>query len=93
MGGSSAGIPLAKILPKVVEMGPRMLEEPSQNMFVRAIGTLPQVELFYTLVYTNNPSSQRRAELIWVISDEWLCLGEHLNAYLAIAGKIRRGEW
>lgn len=56
-GGSSAGIPLAKLLPKVAEMGPRLLEEPSQNMFVRAIETLPQVELFYTLVYTNNPAS------------------------------------
>ncbi|XP_068642633.1 peroxisome biogenesis protein 3-2-like [Aristolochia californica] len=51
--GASTGIPLAKLLARVAQLGPLLLEEPSQNRFIQIIRTLPEVELFYTLLYTN----------------------------------------
>ncbi|XP_077210884.1 peroxisome biogenesis protein 3-2-like isoform X2 [Tasmannia lanceolata] len=54
-GGPSSGIALAKLLPHVVQLGPQLLEEPSRNKFIQIIRSLPEVELFYTLLYANMP--------------------------------------
>ncbi|KAK9115397.1 hypothetical protein Syun_022194 [Stephania yunnanensis] len=51
--GLSSGVPLAKLLPLVSQMGPSLLEDPSGNQFVKMIGALHEVELFYTLLYAN----------------------------------------
>ncbi|KAF8025203.1 hypothetical protein BT93_F2137 [Corymbia citriodora subsp. variegata] len=58
-GGSSAasGIPLAKLVPRVAQMGPLLLKEPSKNHFIQIIRDSPDVELFFTLLYTNMPNS------------------------------------
>ncbi|KAK3440561.1 hypothetical protein EUGRSUZ_B00855 [Eucalyptus grandis] len=58
-GGSSAasGIPLAKLVPRVAQMGPLLLEEASKNRFIQIIRDSPDVELFFTLLYTNMPNS------------------------------------
>ncbi|XP_058091579.1 peroxisome biogenesis protein 3-2-like isoform X2 [Magnolia sinica] len=53
--GPSLGVPLAKLLPRVAQLGTRLLEEPSQNSFIQIIRSLPEVELFYTLLYANMP--------------------------------------
>ncbi|OVA01364.1 Peroxin-3 [Macleaya cordata] len=53
---SSSGTPLAKLLPRLAQMSPLLLEEPSRNRFIQIIRTLPDVELFYTLLYANMPS-------------------------------------
>ncbi|XP_072993175.1 peroxisome biogenesis protein 3-1-like [Typha latifolia] len=55
--GSSppSGIPLAKLLPQVAQLSLALLEEPSSNKFIQTIQSLPEVELFYTLLYANMP--------------------------------------
>ncbi|XP_077221142.1 peroxisome biogenesis protein 3-2-like [Tasmannia lanceolata] len=52
-GEPSLGVPLAKLLPRVVQLGSSLLEEPSRNKFIQIIRSLPEVELFYTLLYAN----------------------------------------
>ncbi|KAJ4961857.1 hypothetical protein NE237_021767 [Protea cynaroides] len=56
-GNPSMGIPLAKLLPKVAQMDPLLLEEPGNNRFIQIIRRSPEVELFYTLLYANMPPS------------------------------------
>ncbi|MQL92655.1 hypothetical protein Taro_025284 [Colocasia esculenta] len=54
MGGSPhSGFPLAKLLPRVAQSSPSLLEEPSNNKFIHRIKSLPEVELFFTLLYAN----------------------------------------
>lgn len=48
-----SGVPLAKLLPRVTQLCHPLLEEPSSNKFVQTIRGLPDVELFYTLLYAN----------------------------------------
>lgn len=57
-GGGSvmSGIPLAKLLPQIAQMCPLLFEEPSKNQFIQVIKNLPEVELFFTLLYANMPS-------------------------------------
>ncbi|KAJ6839690.1 peroxisome biogenesis protein 3-1-like [Iris pallida] len=52
---SSSGVPLAKLLPSVAKMGLRLLEEPASNKFIHIIRSLPEVQLFYALLYANMP--------------------------------------
>ncbi|KAL4179216.1 hypothetical protein AMTRI_Chr13g118910 [Amborella trichopoda] len=54
-GGSSNGIPLAKILARVAQLSSDLLEEPSRNRYIHIIRSLPEVELFYRLLYANMP--------------------------------------
>ncbi|XP_020241779.1 peroxisome biogenesis protein 3-1-like [Asparagus officinalis] len=52
---SSSGVPLAKTLPRVAQMGALLLEEPSINKYVQSIRSLPEFQHFYTLLYSNMP--------------------------------------
>ncbi|KAI3670651.1 hypothetical protein L2E82_53796 [Cichorium intybus] len=52
-GNLSVGIPLAKLIPRVAQISPLLLEEPSRNKFTHIIQNIPQVEVFFTLLYTN----------------------------------------
>lgn len=56
-GGNSPsfGTPLAKLLPRVAQLGPQLLEEPNQNKYIQIIRSLQEVELFFTLLYANMP--------------------------------------
>lgn len=45
--GVTSGIPLAKVLPRVAQMCPLLLEEPSNNQFIQVIENIPEVELFF----------------------------------------------
>ncbi|KAI4350993.1 hypothetical protein L6164_005387 [Bauhinia variegata] len=57
-GGSlTSGMPLAKVLPQVAQMCPLLLEEPSKNQFIQITKNIPEVELFFTLLYANMPSA------------------------------------
>ncbi|CAN0902277.1 Eukaryotic peptide chain release factor GTP-binding subunit ERF3A [Linum grandiflorum] len=49
---SSVGMPLAKLLPRVAQMGSLLLKEPSENRYVQIMQGLPDVELFFTLLAT-----------------------------------------
>lgn len=53
VGGPDTGVPLAKLLPRVVQLSPSLLEDPSTNKFVQTIRALPEVELFFKLLYAN----------------------------------------
>ncbi|XP_031282031.1 peroxisome biogenesis protein 3-2-like isoform X2 [Pistacia vera] len=53
-GGSlMTGMPLAKLVPRVIQMGPSLLDEPSKNRFIQVIRNIPEVQLFFTLLYAN----------------------------------------
>ncbi|GKA82281.1 peroxisome biogenesis protein 3-2-like protein isoform X1 [Tanacetum coccineum] len=56
-GNLSAGLPLAKLLPRVAQISPLLLEEPSRNKFTQIIQNIPEVEVFFTLLYTNMSTS------------------------------------
>ncbi|XP_059640811.1 peroxisome biogenesis protein 3-2-like [Cornus florida] len=51
-----SGMPLAKLLPRIAQMDPLLLEEPSKNRFIQIIQTIPEVQLFFTLLYANMPT-------------------------------------
>ncbi|KAJ8753662.1 hypothetical protein K2173_026338 [Erythroxylum novogranatense] len=53
----TTGIELARLVPRVAQMGPTLLVEPSQNQFMKTIRRVPEVELFFTLLYANMPTS------------------------------------
>ncbi|KAJ7975195.1 peroxisome biogenesis protein 3-2 [Quillaja saponaria] len=53
----ASGVPLAKVLPQVAHMCPFLLEEPSKNQFIQVIKNIPEVELFFTLLYSNMTTS------------------------------------
>ncbi|XP_042376672.1 peroxisome biogenesis protein 3-1-like [Zingiber officinale] len=55
-GTSSVGVPLAKLLPQITRLSLPLLDEPRRNKFVQVIQNLPEVELFYTLLYANMPT-------------------------------------
>lgn len=46
-------LPLVKFLPRIAQLSPTVLEEPSSNKYISIIRGIPDVELFYTLIYTN----------------------------------------
>lgn len=56
-GNLSSGIPLAKLLPRIAQFSPLLLEEPSKNRFIQIIRNIAEVELFFTLLYANMPTS------------------------------------
>lgn len=54
-GGDSlaSGMQLARLVPRVAQMSPAVLEEPRRDQFIQIIGSLPEVEHFFTLLYSN----------------------------------------
>ncbi|XP_028072499.1 peroxisome biogenesis protein 3-2-like isoform X1 [Camellia sinensis] len=56
-GNLSSGMPLAKLLPRIAQFSPLLLEEPSKNRFIQIIRNIAEVELFFTLLYANMPTS------------------------------------
>ncbi|EOY21205.1 hypothetical protein QUC31_007233 [Theobroma cacao] len=58
-GGSSLtlGMPLARLLPRISQICPSLLDEPSKNQFIQIIQSVPEVGLFFTLLYANMSTS------------------------------------
>lgn len=54
-GINSSGVPLARLVPKVAQMGPLLLEEPSKNKYIQIVRNLPVAEVFFTLLYADTP--------------------------------------
>lgn len=52
---NSSGVPLARLVPKVAQMGPLLLEEPSNNKYIQIVRNLPVAEVFFTLLYADTP--------------------------------------
>ncbi|XP_010500402.1 PREDICTED: peroxisome biogenesis protein 3-2-like [Camelina sativa] len=54
-GGLVTGKPLAKVLPQIEKTMHVITAEPSKNRFLHLIKDLPEVKLFFTLLYANMP--------------------------------------
>ncbi|KAL3529207.1 hypothetical protein ACH5RR_008529 [Cinchona calisaya] len=52
-----SAIPLAKLLPRIAQMGQIVLEEPNRQRYIQIIRNIPEIELFFTLLYSSMPSS------------------------------------
>ncbi|CAM0948595.1 unnamed protein product [Alopecurus aequalis] len=50
-----SGLPLAKLLARVAQLSLTLLEEPSTNLYIQTIRSMPEVDLFYTFLYANMP--------------------------------------
>ncbi|XVF53823.1 hypothetical protein PTKIN_Ptkin05aG0129600 [Pterospermum kingtungense] len=57
VGSLTSGMPLARLLPRIVQICPTLVEEPSKNQFIQIIQSVPEVGLFFTLLYANMSSS------------------------------------
>ncbi|XP_010549092.1 PREDICTED: peroxisome biogenesis protein 3-2 [Tarenaya hassleriana] len=53
--GLGMGMPLAKLLPRIEGMIPTMTTEPGRNRFLQLIRDQPEVQLFFTLLYSSMP--------------------------------------
>ncbi|XVF09510.1 hypothetical protein REPUB_Repub07fG0099400 [Reevesia pubescens] len=57
-GGSlTLGMPLARVLPRIAQICPSLVEEQSKNQFIQIIQSVPEVGLFFTLLYANMSTS------------------------------------
>ncbi|XP_038999246.1 peroxisome biogenesis protein 3-2-like [Hibiscus syriacus] len=57
-GGSlTNGMPLARLLPRIAQICPSLVEEPSKNQFIKIIQNVPEVGLFFTLLYSSMSAS------------------------------------
>ncbi|KAG2294507.1 hypothetical protein Bca52824_041176 [Brassica carinata] len=53
--GLAAGMQLAKLLPQIEKTVPEISAVPDENRFLQLIRDLPEVQLFFTLLYSNMP--------------------------------------
>lgn len=51
------GIPLAKLLPRLAHMSRSLLEEPNRDRYIQIVQNMPEVEMFFTLLYASTPAS------------------------------------
>lgn len=57
LSAENLGTPLAKLLPRIAQIGSSLLEEPNRSRFIQVIQNAREVEVFFTLLYANMPSS------------------------------------
>lgn len=57
LSAENLGTPLAKLLPRIAQIGSLLLEEPNRSRFIQVIQNAREVEVFFTLLYANMPSS------------------------------------
>ncbi|KZV46518.1 peroxisome biogenesis protein 3-2 [Dorcoceras hygrometricum] len=55
--GLSSGMPLAKLLPRIARMSELLLQESNRSKYIQNIRTIPEVEQFFTLLYSSTPTS------------------------------------
>ncbi|KAL8488059.1 hypothetical protein ACS0TY_024367 [Phlomoides rotata] len=53
----ASGLPLAKLLPRIVQMGQLLLEESNRGRYIQIIRSIPEVQLFFTLLYSSTPTT------------------------------------
>ncbi|XP_021909522.1 peroxisome biogenesis protein 3-2 [Carica papaya] len=56
-GSLKSGIPLARLLSQVARTSSYLVNEAGKNQFIEIINRVPEVELFFTLLYANMPTS------------------------------------
>ncbi|CAN6446064.1 unnamed protein product [Victoria cruziana] len=52
---SSSGVPLVKLVPRIIELCNHILEEPSQNTFIHRIQSLPELDVFCKVLFAGAP--------------------------------------
>ena len=57
LGNPISSIPLARLLPRVAQLSPLLLEEPIKNKYIQVIRALPEIDLFFKLLYANSASA------------------------------------
>ncbi|VVA98080.1 unnamed protein product [Arabis nemorensis] len=55
LAGLATGMQLAKLLPQIEKTIPEISAKPDKNRFLQLIRDLPEVQLFFTLLYANMP--------------------------------------
>ncbi|KAG5572386.1 hypothetical protein H5410_062152 [Solanum commersonii] len=53
----TSGMPLAKLLPRIAHMDQILLEEPNRNRYIQVIQDIPEIEIFFTLLYASTAAS------------------------------------
>ncbi|KAK4414213.1 Peroxisome biogenesis protein 3-2 [Sesamum alatum] len=53
----TTGMPLARLLPRIAHMGQLLLTESNRNRYIQIIRSIPEVELFFTLLYSSTPAT------------------------------------
>ncbi|XWS37603.1 hypothetical protein CRYUN_Cryun19dG0058800 [Craigia yunnanensis] len=57
VGSLTLGMPLARLLPRIAQICLTLLDEPSKSQFIQIIQSVPEVGLFFTLLYANMSTS------------------------------------
>ncbi|XP_031476861.1 peroxisome biogenesis protein 3-2-like [Nymphaea colorata] len=52
---SSSGVPLVKLVPRIIELCNHLLEEPSKNTFIHRIQSLPELDVFCKVLFAGAP--------------------------------------
>ncbi|KAK4486105.1 hypothetical protein RD792_008773 [Penstemon davidsonii] len=52
----SSGMPLAKLVPRIAQTSQLLLQESNRNRYIQIIRRIPEVELFFTLLYSSTPT-------------------------------------
>ncbi|KAI3463738.1 hypothetical protein Pfo_020401 [Paulownia fortunei] len=51
-----SGMPLARLLPRIAHMAQLLLTESNRSRYIQIIRSIPEVELFFTLLYSSTPT-------------------------------------
>lgn len=49
----SSGVPLARLVPRIAHMSQLLLPEPNRSRYMQIMRSIPEVELFFTLLYSS----------------------------------------
>lgn len=51
-----SGMPLARLVPRIAHIAQQLLTESSRSRYLQMIRTIPEVELFFTVLYSSTPA-------------------------------------
>lgn len=52
----NSGMPLARLVPRIAHIAQQLLTESNRSRYIQMIRSIPEVELFFTLLYSNTPA-------------------------------------
>ncbi|KAL7114677.1 hypothetical protein ACP275_04G136800 [Erythranthe tilingii] len=50
-----SGIPLARVIPRIAHISDSLIEEDNRSRYIQITRSIPEVELFFTLLYSSTP--------------------------------------
>lgn len=51
-----SGMPLARLVPRIAHIAQQLLTESNRSRYLQMIRTIPEVELFFTVLYSSTPA-------------------------------------